>query len=128
MAEGIFEVTVETHFASAHQLRGYRGKCENLHGHNWQVELSIASDRLDELGMVADFHEIRDVLGQVLDRLDHRNLNEVEPFQTANPTCEQIARYIYESVRELCQDRSYQVSRVRVWESPGSSVTYRMAP
>lgn len=73
----MYELTIEGSFASAHQLRGYKGKCENLHGHNWKVELSVEGKALNDIGLLIDFHELKRILGEVLVRLDHKNINEI---------------------------------------------------
>ncbi len=119
----MYEVCVRARFSAAHQIREYGGNCERLHGHNWQVEVAVRSDGLDELGMVIDFRELKRALGEVLKELDHRLINEVKPFDRINPTSENIAKHIFESLRSLLS--AYQIAWVRVWESEDSSATYR---
>ncbi|MBI5885022.1 MAG: 6-carboxytetrahydropterin synthase QueD [Deltaproteobacteria bacterium] len=120
----MYELTIETDFSSAHNLRGYEGACENLHGHNWRVEVSIAAARLDALGMVMDFKKLKAAAKAVIDRLDHAYLNEVPPFDKENPTAENISRHIYQDLAASINDDNVAVSKVRVWESATSSATY----
>lgn len=118
----MYTAKVKGHFSSAHNLRGYTGKCEELHGHNWNVELMVSSEDLDSMGMVVDFTDLKDALNRVLVLLDHKYLNEVEYFKEVNPTSENIARYIYEKVDEMLL--KLNVSSVTVWETDNASATY----
>jgi len=118
----MYTVKVRSHFNSAHNLRGYKGKCEALHGHNWYVEVAAGSDTLDELGMVVDFKELKGDLKDILAELDHTYLNELEYFKTHNPTSENIAKYIFD--RMSGADTGYKVSAVTVWETDTASATY----
>ena len=120
----MYEVTAKRNFSSAHNLRGYQGECENLHGHNWGVEVTVAAETLDELGMVIDFKALKKAMDDVLARLDHAYLNEVPPFDEINPSCENMAHYICDAVSEKIDDDRVRVSRCRVWESEGSYSTY----
>jgi 6-pyruvoyltetrahydropterin/6-carboxytetrahydropterin synthase len=90
----MYSIRVDGHFSSAHNLRGYKGKCEELHGHNWRVEVVAASDKLDKLGVVMDFTVIKTHLHEVIEKLDHKYLNEIPYFLKFNPTSENIAKYI----------------------------------
>jgi len=105
----MYELTVHAHFSSAHHLREYQGKCEELHGHNWKVGVRIAADTLDHLGMVIDFKVLKNELHKIIERLDHRNLNDIPPFNVLNPSSENI---------------KIIVSKVTVWESDDSSACY----
>ena len=116
----MYTVKVESNFSSAHNLRGYKGKCEDLHGHNWRVELAVAGAKLDKIGMVADFKHLKEALNKVLEGLDHKYLNNLAYFKKVNPTSENIARYIYDSIK--CHVSS--IKSVTVWESDNSSATY----
>ncbi len=120
----MFEVSVVMSFSSAHNLRGYRGKCEALHGHNWKVEATIASLRLDKLGMVVDFTAIKESLKKVLSALDHAYLNDVAPFDRVNPTSENIARFVYQGLKKEFRRPGLKVARVKVWETETSVATY----
>ena len=124
----MFEVSREHSFSAAHRLRGYGGKCESLHGHNWKVRLSLRAVELDHLGMVADFKEIGRVLEEVLSELDHHLLNEVPPFDTLNPSAELIAKHVAEAADGLLTDERVTVHRCEVWESEGSRATYFIGP
>ena len=120
----MYELTVESAFSAAHRLREYRGKCENLHGHNWRVEVTIASKQLDNRGMVIDFRKIKEKLGTVLDKLDHTYLNELSEFKKINPTSENIASYIYSRLKKLITGEKITVKKVSVWETEDTSATY----
>jgi 6-pyruvoyltetrahydropterin/6-carboxytetrahydropterin synthase len=117
-----FEVYREIFFSSAHRLRDYCGKCENIHGHNWRVPLYVIRNELDKTGFVMDFKDIDRVLKKVTDLLDHRDLNDLPQFQTVNPTAENIALFIFkESAEEIsARDPKASVSKVCVWESEKS--------
>jgi 6-pyruvoyltetrahydropterin/6-carboxytetrahydropterin synthase len=105
-------------------LRGYKGKCENLHGHNWKVEASVSAGDLDEVGMLADFKEIKKKLNAVLEELDHKNLNELACFKKVNPTSENIARYIYDRFKISKLSAINYKLKVKVWESDTACATY----
>lgn len=120
----MFKVAVKLDFSAAHSLRGYKGKCEDLHGHNWKVEAVFASKKLDTKGMSIDFHEIKDWLRKVLDELDHKHLNEISYFKKVNPTSENLAEYIYDKISCQLPVVSCQLKEVTVWESDNCSATY----
>jgi len=120
----MYELTVIANFSSAHCIRGYEGACENLHGHNWKVEATVASRELDRLGMVMDFKAIKAAVRAVVDRLDHRYLNEVKPFDGMNATAENIARYIFEELSASISVPGVTVASVRVWESDTAAAAY----
>ena len=112
----MYELIVESEFSAAHRLREYNGACEKLHGHNWRVEMTVAGERLNNLGMLADFREITRILEETSDRFDHLFLNDMPDFQEQNPTTENIARLIFERcAREM--PRGVRVRDVTVWES-----------
>ena len=125
----MFEVCVEATFAAAHQLRNYKGKCENLHGHNYKVKATVGGEKLNSTGLVADFGEVKHVLREIVGRLDHRFLNEIEPFIELNPSAEYIALYFYQELdkglKEGSSEVPIRVSEVIVWETDTSSATYR---
>lgn len=122
----MFEIKVEAEFEAAHRIVNYPGKCDRLHGHNWKAELKIAGNVLDELGMLIDFKAAKAALKEVIDALDHRFLNELEPFSAKNPTAENIAQYIYHEIKKhtIFQNTSARISSVCVWESSRACVTY----
>jgi 6-pyruvoyltetrahydropterin/6-carboxytetrahydropterin synthase len=120
----MFEVSVTHTFAAAHALRHYKGKCENLHGHNYRVEVTVSGEQVDALtGMLVDFVDLKRAMRQAVDRLDHVNLNETPPFDTLNPSAENIAEYLCRSIQaEL--PRSAFVARVKVWETDNCAAVY----
>ena len=120
----MFDLTVESQFSAAHQLRGYKGKCEALHGHNWRVQVTLSSEKLDDIGMVLDFHELKSITNEVLAPLDHSFLNDVFPFTEINPSSENMAKWIYESIRKKIKKKNCNMSSVTVWENETSSATY----
>ncbi len=123
----MFEVSVEETFAAGHALRGYRGKCENPHGHNYKVRITVAGEQLDSIGLLYDFKDLKAAMGQVIERLDHQFLNDIEPFQRLNPSAENMARYFYDEVTALLKretDGRVRVKDVRVWETDTTTATY----
>ncbi len=120
----MFEITVETSFSSAHQLRGYSGGCENLHGHNWRVMVTASSVGLDSLGMIVDFRQLKNKVEEVVLKLDHKFINEIPPFDTLNPTAENISKYIYGLVSDSLDVEGVSVVSVKVWESEKAAATY----
>jgi 6-pyruvoyltetrahydropterin/6-carboxytetrahydropterin synthase len=123
----MFILTIEEHFSSAHQLRGYRGKCENLHGHNWKVVLSEKCTRLNEIGLLVDFSDIKNALKKIVGGLDHTNINEISYFTAFNPSSEHIAQYIAEKFTEEIKTGylgPIALDSVTVWESETSRCTY----
>jgi 6-pyruvoyltetrahydropterin/6-carboxytetrahydropterin synthase len=120
----MYQISVKSNFSAAHNLREYKGKCENLHGHNWNVEVYIESDLLNEEGMVVDFIELKRILKDILDNLDHKYINEVKPFDSLNPTSENLACYIFKSIRDKLKIESLSVKRVDVWETESSKASY----
>lgn len=120
----MYELKVLTRFAAAHQLKEVTEKCENLHGHNWKVEFCVAGKELTS-GVLVDFGVVKNRLNEIIDSLDHRFLNELPAFSDANPSSEQIAKYIAEAFeRRNGPDEAYHVSRVSVWESDDACATY----
>jgi 6-pyruvoyltetrahydropterin/6-carboxytetrahydropterin synthase len=115
-----YKVSVVKGFSAAHALRGYKGKCERLHGHNWKVKVTLMSDKLDKIGMAMDFTDIKSALDEVLKKFDHCFLNETAPFNRINPTAENIARIIFEDMAKKLE-KTIKVHEVEVWESETSS-------
>ena len=120
----MYELTIETSFASAHQLRGYKGKCEKLHGHNWKVQISVTAERLNEIDLAIDFHELKKTANDIISPLDHAMLNDIFPFTEKNPSSENIARWIFESIKKRINDDNVRISAVTVWESDTASASY----
>ncbi|MBN2159181.1 MAG: 6-carboxytetrahydropterin synthase QueD [Spirochaetes bacterium] len=119
----MYRLVIHDYFSSAHQLRGYRGKCEGVHGHNWRVEVEVEGERLNDIGLLMDFTDLKRILKEVVDPLDHVMLNEVDGFRDNNPSSELIARHIYNRVKErLPADIS--VAAVTVWESENAKAVY----
>ncbi|VEN72648.1 6-carboxy-5,6,7,8-tetrahydropterin synthase [Candidatus Desulfarcum epimagneticum] len=120
----MFELTVKNRFAAAHQLKMVSQKCENLHGHNWEVEVCLAGESLDSAGVLMDFGEIKHMVADIMADLDHKFLNELECFPDQNPSSEHIAVYIAERMTGKVKNPGVSVRRVTVWESPGSGAAY----
>jgi 6-pyruvoyltetrahydropterin/6-carboxytetrahydropterin synthase len=122
----VYELTIIVNFEAAHRLPDYPGKCSRLHGHNWKVEVTVAGQELDKLGMLIDFRVLKQEVNKVIETLDHYYLNEIEPFREVNPTAENIARYIHgELNHHLASTRDVTVKSVKVWESLHSAAVYR---
>jgi 6-pyruvoyltetrahydropterin/6-carboxytetrahydropterin synthase len=121
----MFEITIEETFSAGHALRNYHGKCENVHGHNYRCQVSVQGDKLDEIGLLVDFVELKRIVHGVLDRMDHQWLNEFPPFDVLNPSAENMARYIYEEITAGIQTRDgVKLASVRLWETDTASAIY----
>lgn len=120
----MYELTIESQFAAAHQLRGYKGKCEDMHGHNWRVQVTVSSAYLNEIGLAIDFHELRDISNEVIMSLDHSYLNQIFPFTEINPSSENIAKWLYDSISKKIEEKGVSCTSVTVWESETASATY----
>ena len=120
----MYELTVKGHFDAAHALRDYPGECRNLHGHTWDVEVTVQGETLDDIGIVYDFKQLKDDLSAVLSRYDHVYINEVPPFDSITPTAENLARIIYERLATTVGGQ-VSVREVAVWESPVAKLVYR---
>jgi len=119
-------VTIEETFAAGHALRNYRGKCENVHGHNYRCQVTVEGAGLDSIGLLVDFVELKKVVHGVIDRLDHQWLNDLPPFDVLNPSAENIAKYIHDEVSAgLGTREGIRIGAVRLWETDTSSATYR---
>ena len=120
----MFEVSVEETFAAGHALRGYRGKCENVHGHNYRVQLTIEGAELDSIGLLIDFVEVKKLIRGVVEYLDHRFINDLPPFDALNPSAENLAKYFYDEVSAGLKPGA-RLGRVTIWETDVTSATYR---
>lgn len=120
----MFEISVKAGFSGAHRLKGYRGKCENIHGHNWEVEAFVGADKLDRQGISMDFRFLKRKLKAVLDVLDHRDLNKTAFFRKNNPSAENIAKYVYTKLKETINSKGISLRRVSVWETKDSCAVY----
>ena len=121
----MYQVTIEQHFDAAHALRGYKGKCEALHGHRFRVVVKVKATGLDDIGLAYDFIELNGKLKAILDRFDHTCLNNVPPFDKLNPSSENIASTIYGELQSALKEAPVTLVSVEVWESPESGVEYR---
>src|SRR5512146_2351236 len=128
MAVPVYEIAKDFVFSAAHQIRFHGGKCERLHGHNWRVRVHVRASELNRIGMVIDFADLQRLVAEVGARFDHRNVNEVPPFDEVNTTAELLARFFYvEMARRLAELEGGRVapSKVEVWENEGSLAVYR---
>ena len=122
---GIYEIYVKDHFAAAHALRGYNGNCSNMHGHNWDVEAYIQCTKLNKLGIGVDYRDVKEIVKDVLSKLDHTNLNEVAEFGSINPTSENISKFLYNELSRRLNTEFIKVEKVMVFESPGCGSSYQ---
>ncbi|MFB3814295.1 MAG: 6-carboxytetrahydropterin synthase QueD [Terriglobales bacterium] len=123
----MFEVSVEDTFAAGHALRGYRGKCENPHGHNYKVRVTLAGETLDAIGLLYDFKDLKLVMNEVIDRLDHQFLNDIDPFRQQNPSAENMARYFYDEISArlgATTDGRVRVKQIKLWETDTTTAVY----
>ena len=122
----MFEVSVEQTFAAGHALRNYHGKCENVHGHNYRVQITVQGEQLDANGLLVDFLELKRLTDEVIEYFDHRFINDLVPFDILNPSAENIAKYFYDRVsRGLAKEIPTRISAVKIWETDTSSAVYR---
>ncbi len=122
----MFEVTIEQTFSAGHALRHYRGKCENVHGHNYRCEVTVEGEQLDGIGLLVDFVELKKTVRAVIDRMDHQWLNDFPPFDVLNPSAENIAKYIYDEVSQTIDGNGVRIGSVKLWETDTSYATYRV--
>jgi 6-pyruvoyltetrahydropterin/6-carboxytetrahydropterin synthase len=120
----MYTLNVETKFASSHQLRGYKGKCENIHGHSWKVQVCVCSKELNDIGLAIDFTDLKRIMDEIVKPLDHTCLNDIDPFTAINPSSENIAKYVFDSLGDKVVPYRVIVKSVTVWESDSASATY----
>lgn len=120
----MFDIFIKTHFAGAHHLRDYPGDCELPHGHNWKIKVTVRATELDKIGMGIDFKVLKKFVNGVVDRLDHRDLNQMEEFSTLNPSSEHIAMFIYDNLVDDLKSDRYFLYSVTVMETDTSGLTY----
>ena len=120
----MYRVSVRQHFDAAHYLRGYPGRCEQLHGHRFQAVVTVEAQELDGVGIAFDFTELKRHLRQILERFDHTCLNDIAPFDKINPSSENIATAIYQELQSRLKEEPVSILSIEVWESPESCVTY----
>lgn len=121
---GVFEVYVKTHFSAAHSLEGYPGDCARVHGHNWIIEVFVKCKELDEIGIGIDFRDIKQAVKEVIEGLDHFNLNDLPAFKEVNPTSENIAKFLYQELGQKLNSDVVKVSKVKVCETPDAGALY----
>ena len=123
----MFQVSVEETFSAGHALRGYKGKCENVHGHNYRVQVTLEGPQLDGIGLLVDFTQLKEVMRCVIKRLDHQFINELTPFTTVNPSAENMAKYFYDEVSGQLRDlpAGARVTDVVIWETDTAMAKYR---
>ncbi|HLZ11421.1 MAG TPA: 6-carboxytetrahydropterin synthase QueD [Candidatus Acidoferrum sp.] len=123
----MFRVSVEETFSSGHALRGYKGKCENVHGHNYRVQVSIEGPHLDGIGLLVDFTHVKRALREIIAEIDHQFLNDLEPFKTVNPSAENMAKYFYEQMAARLKEMPAAARLVEavVWETDTACAVYR---
>jgi 6-pyruvoyltetrahydropterin/6-carboxytetrahydropterin synthase len=120
----MYNLTIRSGFSAAHKLINYQGNCENLHGHNWKVEVSVLASELDEAGIGLDFKTLKRQAGSVIEELDHSYLNEISAFSGRSPSSEHIARYLYQKIGESLNSEAVKIDSVTVWESENASARY----
>jgi len=123
----MFQVTVDETFSSGHALRGYRGKCENVHGHNYKVRVTLEGPQLDSVGLLYDFTHLKRVIREIVGGVDHKFLNDMAPFDAINPSAENLAKYFYdETTRQMsAMPEGARVTSITIWETDTTSATYR---
>lgn len=122
----MFELKIITHFAAAHQLKLVAKKCENLHGHNWKIEVCVAGKILNNAGVLIDFGKLKGYLSEIIEKLDHKFLNELDYFHNSNPSSENIAYYIAHELKKKIVNHDIKVARVTAWESEDACATYTL--
>lgn len=120
----MYELTVLSHFAGAHQIRCLHGKCERLHGHNWKIEVTVASKRLGKEGLVIDFGVLKEKVEKVMKALDHTYLNDLPPFSRREPSSENIAKYVFDALKKEIKGKTIVLKKVTAWESETAGASY----
>lgn len=121
----MFEIIVASYIDSAHFLRGYQGKCANIHGHTWKIEVTLSGKNLNEIGLLVDFNQIKKIIREAAELFDHKLINDIEPFSNINPSSENLAKYFFEKIKESLSIYSdIQVVKVLVSESRDTSAVY----
>jgi len=123
----MYEVTVERGFSSGHYLRNYKGKCENPHGHNYKVRITLRGEKLDQAGLLLDFKDLKHVMRPVIERIDHQMLNDIEPFTEINPSAENLARFFFDETNRQLSEMTGGRVRVKdctIYETDTTTATY----
>jgi len=121
----MFEVSIEYSFAAGHALRGYKGKCENVHGHNYKVKVTVQGEKLNSIGLLMDFTDLRAAVKGLAESFDHHFLNDVEPFKEINPSAENLAWYMGTELQKTVKEHGLSINVVTVWETDTTSASYR---
>ena len=121
----MFEVSIEYSFAAGHALRGYKGKCENVHGHNYKVKVTVQGEKLNSIGLLMDFTDLRAAVKGLAENFDHHFLNDVEPFKEINPSAENLAWYMGTELQKTVKEHGLSINVVTVWETDTTSASYR---
>ena len=120
----MFKLIAKKEFSSAHILNGHPGDCKRMHGHNWLVEAKVEGNKINNIGMVIDFKDIKNALGDIIAKLDHKFLNDIDPFKNDNPTAENISKYIYKELSKIINTDNIKVCEIKLWETNNSAVIY----
>ena len=120
----MFQISAEYTFAAGHALRGYKGKCENVHGHNYKVQVTVAGENLNSIGLLMDFVDLRAAIKGLVDRLDHHFLNDLPPFDQLNPSAENLAKYFFDGLDPQVREQGNRVTAVKIWETDTTSATF----
>lgn len=123
----MFQVSVEETFSAGHALRGYKGKCENPHGHNYRVKVTIEGPQLDSIGLLVDFTLVKHVIREIIGGLDHQFINDLDAFKTVNPSAENLAKYFYDEIIGQLKGLppGAKITEITVWETDTASAQYR---
>jgi 6-pyruvoyltetrahydropterin/6-carboxytetrahydropterin synthase len=119
----MYHLSIEAGFSAAHQIKGHKGSCKRLHGHNWKVQVEVGAENLSDIGIAIDFQKLTDLTRLVLNKFDHQYINEVPPFEELNPTAENLARYIYEQIESKLPE-GIKMKQVSLWEGEKYCVRY----
>jgi 6-pyruvoyltetrahydropterin/6-carboxytetrahydropterin synthase len=119
----MYTLSIQKEISAAHQLRDYDGPCARIHGHNWKIRIEVSADELDHVGIAIDFSEIEKLLWQIIGPFDHRNFNDIAPFDKINPTAEHISRYVYREMVKVLPE-GIAIKNVQLWETDTYRVTY----
>lgn len=120
----MYELVVKKSFSAAHSLREYHGDCARMHGHNWQAEVYVTAEKLDDAGFAIDFNTLDKITAKIVSRFDHTYMNDIPPFDRINPTAENLARIIYNEIKKRIPENIF-LQGVKLWETDSYSVTYR---
>ncbi len=119
----MYKVAIITHFSAAHEIKGYKGKCSNLHGHNWKIKVEVLANKTNEIGICIDFKELKAITNKVIEKFDHKYLNDLDSFKDNNPTAENISRYLYTKIKTILPE-GIKMDSVTTWETDKYSINY----